>query len=328
MGMQLNRESFEDLVGAYALDACEPDEIVAIEAYITEHPEACEEVERLRAAAAWLGASGPLAPPPGLRANVLGDLATVPATGVDAYRELTGTLDAELDAVPYDAVERVTHNGLTVRQLIAHLDAIDRAFVSEMTADEPSGATFGAAMLEEVTAEALAADGDKPFDDVVRDWRSTTSTIVDAAAAAGPRSVMGFTADDALVIRAFETWMHLDDVRRRLDRPAYTPSAATLRAMADLSMQLLPAALAVTGRAHPGESLRMVLTGPGGKTWDVPMAPGEAVSDPPTVMTLDIVAWCRRFADRLDADEVPFAVDGNAALAHDVVAAAPAFAGL
>ena len=53
--MDLTPEAFEDLIGAYALDACEPDEVAAIDAYVAAHPEAAAEVERLREAAAALG---------------------------------------------------------------------------------------------------------------------------------------------------------------------------------------------------------------------------------------------------------------------------------
>ncbi|MDQ1521729.1 MAG: hypothetical protein QOI55_2802, partial [Actinomycetota bacterium] len=44
--MQLNQESFEDLVGAYALDACGDDEIAAVEAYVSANPAAAAEVEQ------------------------------------------------------------------------------------------------------------------------------------------------------------------------------------------------------------------------------------------------------------------------------------------
>ncbi len=85
--MQLNDQSFEDLIGAYALDACDDDEVAAIEAYVAAHPDAAAEVERLRAAAAWLGAGGPLVPPSNLRSSIVARLtpAVRAATGVDAY---------------------------------------------------------------------------------------------------------------------------------------------------------------------------------------------------------------------------------------------------
>ena len=40
------------------------------------------------------------------------------------------------------------------------------------------------------------------------------------------------------------------------------------------------------------------------------------------------VDFCRRFADRLAADEVPVEIEGDSELARALVDAAPAFAGL
>ena len=65
--MDVTPEIFEDVIGAYALDACEPDEVRAIDGYVLTHPEAAAEVERLREAAAALGSIGALEPPNDLR---------------------------------------------------------------------------------------------------------------------------------------------------------------------------------------------------------------------------------------------------------------------
>jgi uncharacterized protein (TIGR03083 family) len=343
--MQLNRpmdpmhpERFEDLVGAYALDACAEDEVVALDAYVETNPAAYAEAERLRAAAAWLGASGSLVPPPGLRATLLARAAHAaavePASGAEAYGELTERLAAELAALPAGQVEQVTHNGLSVRHLVAHLATIDRVFLEQLLGTGPTRASIDAATIEDVTRDALAHVGDTAFEDVVAQWRATRDELHDAAtvatAAGEPdRAVMGYSVDDALLIRAFETWTHLDDVRRTRDRAGYVPGGGALRAMADLSIRILPFALAVTGRARSGASLRLVMTGPGGHAWDVPLAPGETpAGEPDAVMTVDIVDWCRRFADRIAPEAVPVEVDGDRAIALDVLAAAPVFAGL
>jgi hypothetical protein len=327
--MQLNHESFEDLVGAYALDACDEEEMAAVEAYVAEHPDAAAQVEQLRAAAAWLGAGGPLVPPPSLRSSLLERAGTVvPASGVEAYTDLTDELEDELQALPPAARETVTHNGLTIRELVAHLTAIDDVFVGEFGPD--AGRAFITADdVAQITDDALGRVGDQAFEDVFREWQVTRGKLHDAAVAAPDHTLMGYRTDDALVIRAFETWTHLDDIRRTRARPGYVPPASVLRSMADLSMRVVPYALVVTGRAHPGTSVRIVLTGPGGRSWDVPGAPGERpAAEPPTVMTADIVDWCRRFSDRLDPAALAVTVDGNRDLAADIVAAAPAFTGL
>jgi hypothetical protein len=41
-----------------------------------------------------------------------------------------------------------------------------------------------------------------------------------------------------------------------------------------------------------------------------------------------VVDWCRRFADRIVADDLELAVDGDGEVARDLVAAANVFAGL
>ncbi|MCU1428377.1 MAG: domain containing protein [Actinomycetia bacterium] len=328
--MELNHESFEDLVGAYALDACEPDEAAAIEEYIATNDEAFAETERLRAAAAWLGAGGPLVPPPGLRFTLLTRAgAVVPASGADAYGALTEGFEAEVAAFPRDATHTRTQNGLDVRELVAHLDAIDRTFLNELRAPT-SRAFIDAAAVVEITGEALEQATDSSFDEIVAHWDATRRDLLDAAASATDgRTVMGYGVDDALVIRAFETFTHLDDLRRIQGLPGFVPDASVLRSLADLSMRVVPYALAVTGRAHPGQSARIVLSGPGGRSWDVPLAPGEHPSgDPDVTMTVDMLEWCHRFSDRIDAELVAMEVEGDAAVAFDVVAAAPAFTGL
>jgi uncharacterized protein (TIGR03083 family) len=253
----------------------------------------------------------------------------MPASGVDAYTELTNKLEDELEALPAEAVETVTHNGLTIRELVAHLTAIDNVVLNEL--QSPSGRQYlFAPEVETITYDALARVGDAPFADVFNEWRATRRTLRDAVAAtAADRDVMGYKAGDALVIRAFETWTHLDDIRRTDQRSGYVPEAPVLRSMADLSMRGLPYSLAATGRSRPGESIKVVLTGPGGRTWNVPCAPGERPTDEPSaVMTVDIVDWCRRFADRIEPDALETQVEGDRDLAADLVAAAPSFAGL
>ena len=66
----ITREEFEELLGAFALDACDAEETAAVEQYMTAHPDVDREVERLRTAAAGLAASDALAPPRDVRNGV------------------------------------------------------------------------------------------------------------------------------------------------------------------------------------------------------------------------------------------------------------------
>ena len=69
--MDVTRYEFQDLVGAYVLDAVDPEEVAAIDVFIAEHADAAAEAERLRDAAAWLGAAGALTRPLALRDRLL-----------------------------------------------------------------------------------------------------------------------------------------------------------------------------------------------------------------------------------------------------------------
>ena len=54
-----------ELLGAYALDACEPEEAEAIEAVLARRPDLAREADRLSRAAAWIGATEAIEPPTG-----------------------------------------------------------------------------------------------------------------------------------------------------------------------------------------------------------------------------------------------------------------------
>jgi hypothetical protein len=69
--MDLTPEEFDDLVGAYVLDACEPDETEAMDRYVGAHRDAAAEVERLREVATGIGAAGASRPPVALLERLL-----------------------------------------------------------------------------------------------------------------------------------------------------------------------------------------------------------------------------------------------------------------
>jgi hypothetical protein len=148
------REVFDDLVGAYALDAVDADEALALDQFISRDPDAAREAERLREAASWLGAIGALEPPSSLRARLLTTAAERPSmvSPQEAYTAETERLDSlfgELDASELD-VE--TANGLTVTDLVVHLAALDAAFASELRTPNITwiGANEVAAITEDV----------------------------------------------------------------------------------------------------------------------------------------------------------------------------------
>ena len=84
----------------------------------------------------------------------------------------------------------------------------------------------------------------------------------------------------ALVARAFELWTHENDIRRVAGLAASVPDASTLRLMTELATSMLPFGAMLAGLQGP-INLRLVLTGPGGGTWDVVV--GGDAPEPATI---------------------------------------------
>jgi uncharacterized protein (TIGR03083 family) len=330
--MDLTQEQFEELIGAYALDACDPEEVAALDAYADAHPQAAADLERLRAAAATIGAAGALRPPVDLRnrlVSIMNDR-VAPASARATLVAETARFDELLATISESDLDTVTHNGLRVHELVAHIEAIDRVFVLE--ADAPRRAYIGPDDVAAITHEDLPVHAGEAFADTVERYRRTRASLIGLAdRVSADTRLAGFTRDDTLVVRAFETWTHHDDIRRALGRDEIVPAPEVMRAMAELSMASLPLAMVVRGReaAATGRTARLVLTGAGGGEWTIACAPGEQPgSTADVVIRTSVVDWCRRFADRIEPDELPLQTDGDADLARELVTVANAFAGL
>jgi len=328
--MELSREAFEDLLGAYALDACEPEESDAIERYAEAHPEARPEVERLREVAAGIGAADATRPPFDLRERLLVSAGQrVPPMSAEGVLEKeTDRFDSFLSTLEEGDLDVRTVNGLTVRELVQHVEAVDRAFV-EAAADS-TVVFIGAEQVVGITERDLPGRAGEPFAETVARFRRTRRDLAGLRELPESRRVAGYERDSVLVIRAFETWTHHDDVRRAIGHDGLAvPEPAAMRAMADLAMDSLPIALAVRGSSRPGITARIVLDGPGGGEWMVPCTAGEIPAEPvAVVIRASVVDWCRRFADRIEPGAFASAVEGDAELAGELIAAASAFAGL
>ena len=328
--MDLTPEEFDDLVGAYALDACEPDEIEGMDNYIAAHREAAAEVERLREVAAGIGSAGAARPPVALLERLLGAASdrVAPLAPDVALRKETDRFDSFLSSLDESDLDTPTENGLTVRELVQHIEAIDRAFVE--AAADPSVAYIGPDDVEVITARDLPGRVAEPFAETVERFRSTRRELGGLyERLPAEQRVAGYGRDSTLVVRAFETWTHHDDARRALGRDVPVPEAAVMRTMAELAMKSLPLALAARGLARPGHTARFVLEGAGGGEWTIACAPGESPArEVNVVVRASVVDWCLRFADRISPDDVVVSVDGDADLGRDLVGAANAFSGL
>ena len=140
--MSTDDTMLDELLGAYALDAVDADEAVAVEAYLERTPQAAQEVARLRKAAAWIGATEALTPPPELHHTVLdGGAGRVDRLVRDddpflaVYRSVTSRFDAMLDEMADESLDVRTFNGLAVRELVIHLASMESTVAA---GDRPS----------------------------------------------------------------------------------------------------------------------------------------------------------------------------------------------
>jgi uncharacterized protein (TIGR03083 family) len=135
----------------------------------------------------------------------------------------------------------------------------------------------------------------------------------------------------ALLVRAFETWTHADDVRRAIGAEMVPPPPPSLLTMAHTAAGFVPSLLAARGAYHPGRLVRFRFTDVPGPAWDVDLGTigavrpaGEGPVD--AELVTDSVGFCRGISKRLPPSQLERTVAGDAALVEEVVEALPALA--
>ncbi|QFY08091.1 maleylpyruvate isomerase family mycothiol-dependent enzyme [Nonomuraea phyllanthi] len=256
-------------------------------------------------------------PPPTLREAVLsrarrrrGPAAAGVASVALPYAEQVAFMDgllAELSAPQWEAP--IDRHG-TVRGLVEHLAAND-ATVAGLMGVPGGGGLMGAAATS-------------PH----RRWRDQAGALLERLSA-GSEVLLGVEVAlagtrparaplrQALVQRAFETWTHADDIRAATGRPPSPPRPEHVHRIAEFGLALLPRAMKGPRRAV---SATVVLTGPGGGTWTVPLSP--ASDHVAVLLSADAVGFCRLLAGRWPPGSFPYAAEGDPVLARDMITAA------
>lgn len=316
-----------DLLGAYALDALDEDEVLIVDALLERDPDAAREVQRLRSAASWIAATEALAPPRDLRTHLLERARTAPPE-VRAYRQAVARHESLLDSISeYDLHTRTT-NGLSVGDLVVHLAAMESA-VAE-TVGFPC-LVSDATDVEMRTDAYRAVYGADPLDAGRRAWRDATEALdawamKDDGPARLPWSGFEVTRRTALATRAFELWTHDDDVRVALGRAREVPTEPELALMSDVAVGILPACVAST-RGPAATAARIVLTGAGGGDW-VLSFDGRQHGDVAVTVTMDTVTYCRLVAERVTPDDCGAILDGDRDFGRRILESASALATL
>jgi uncharacterized protein (TIGR03083 family) len=216
--------------------------------------------------------------------------------------------------------------GLDVQGLVGHLIGVEDD-VHRCLSGDPDVAD---ASHVESTQPAAARQAGRPAARTRADWRRAADRTLDLVHAAGDPCAevamhgMRLPLGALLVVRAFELWTHDNDIRRAARLPKTVPGPATLGLMTRLVARLLPHAAACTGLQEP-VNVRLVLTGPGGGTWDI--AVGEGPPDPVSIRIIaDAAGFCRLVANRVTPADLDMHVTGDPGRAAGVLAAASALA--
>ncbi|MFE7636761.1 zf-HC2 domain-containing protein [Kitasatospora sp. NPDC057518] len=158
---------------------------------------------------------------------------------------------------------------------------------------------------------------------------------------------------DAFVDRAFECFVHGEDVARAVAYPYDPPAPQHLRQMVELVVRLLPRALAGLRAARPefagvpvapvggvkaARRVRLMVDGPAGGEWLVPLdgdglrtdgsdsidgRAGRDGTEPVASMVLDGLELCQLAAAHRDPDRLPVGTHGDRAAVREVLHALP-----
>lgn len=352
----------KSLLGAWALSACSADETAAVDAHLKVCAPCREEAHRLRGAVELLHTECELDLPPTLRFRVLENCLgrrppriPVPdwATPYDAETARLDALlrdigDAEWDAPlhllwfdGHESARRLT----TVGGVIGHLMTVDGLVAHALGLDDPLGRN-GPKPPTERTEKFWRSENLPTGRAAHRLWRDQSHTLIRtvsfAAHGAAEMSVsygdFSLPLRDALVDRAFECWIHADDIADAVDYPYDPPRGAHLKRMIDLAARLLPATLAARRRAGlagpvkelvaagaPGRSVRLEVEGAGGGDWYIALDSPAALGSPDRAVAqvaLEGVEFCKLVAGHVPPEEAAVGQYGDREAIRDVLFAA------
>ena len=237
----------------------------------------------------------------------------------DAFAGMLGVLQAEDWGRP-------ALRGLDVQGLVGHLTGVEED-VHRCLAVDPQVAEASHVGSTQAAADRQAG---RPPAVTRAEWRRAAYRTLELIYAAGDPGAevavhgMRLPVGMLLVVRVFELWVHDNDIRQAAGLPPAVPDASTLSLMTQAAAQLLPHAAARGGLREP-TSVHLVLTGPGGGTWDIPIGHSPPAPAPVGIVT-DVVGFCRLVANRATPDGLSLHITGDSDRAAVVLAAASALA--
>jgi uncharacterized protein (TIGR03083 family) len=293
----------------------------------------------LAAAATLLAEQTVTGPPTPLRAATLARAMSsrLPGRPLDAARPCEPAVAFDRTVADLDDLLRSLTSGEwgvlahaehgRVRDLLAHLVGVERLVLrwldpNDTVPDLPDHV----AATRSVVAELADADPR----DVAQQWHEGARTVAAAAAGDGSRMVvfhnLTISVDQLLVTRTGELWAHAIDICRATGRPLPQLDMERMATLCNELMAAVPLAMAYRGTTAPGRAARIVLTGPAGGAFTVPLAPLDQVAEPEVTIVADAVGFCQVAVRRLRPDQLDAAIEGDRALGDLVLASIDALA--
>ena len=246
---------------------------------------------------------------------------------LEAFSRAADALYGLLCALDDEDWRRTVLRGLDVQHLIGHLTGVEEDMRRCLSGDPAVAEADHVAS----TQPCAARQAGQPPASTRAEWRGAADRGLALArehrdlhaevALHGMRLPLGAL----LIVRAFELWTHDNDIRRATGLPPAVPDASTLRLMTGLAARLLPYGAARAGLREPTR-LHLVLTGPGGGTWDVVIGDADQQAPAPVGIVTGAVGFCQLVANRAAPGELDLHITGDAGRVAGILAAASALA--
>ncbi|MFE6161828.1 maleylpyruvate isomerase family mycothiol-dependent enzyme [Streptomyces sp. NPDC056486] len=338
--MTTDHEAVRELLGAWAVGALMPGDERTVAPHLADCDPCAAEATRLRAVVRHLDgppvAEGPAPTADRGLALALRTRPAVPRTAahaapyaaaVSGLRALLGELD---EHGPWGTP--VVH-GWNVHDTVAHLLAADEPLAVRLGLRAPGpwdgvdGAPWRAAWASR-TEEVLRRERGRTPAETIASWQDQATALLSAPEAYDPElagratELMGVRLPlaDHFLVRAFEAWVHTDDIGRALDRPVPPPLSPHLWQLVRLAVRILDLAL---GPKAPAVALTVAEAGD-----EVSWVLGSGAEPVSAELVLGPVDFCLLMGGRVDPAEVPRGISGSESVADQVMARAASLAWL
>ncbi|TPQ19962.1 maleylpyruvate isomerase family mycothiol-dependent enzyme [Streptomyces sporangiiformans] len=354
--MTTDHDGVRELLGAWAFGALPPQEEKAVPLHLGECESCAAEAERLRETARLLGGPRGTAmingsaerggPSPGEPEGLLAlALRSRPAASrVAPHAAPYAAAVAGLQALLRELAESepswatpVVHDW-DVHATVGHLIAADEPLARGLGLDRREPVTPAAedtpwdVAWNARTADVIAYERQRTPEETVAAWAAqagallATPEALDPERAAHALTLMGIRLPvaDHFLVRAFETWIHTDDIGRALGLAVPPPPGPHLWQLVRLAVHILGMALGTT--APP--VLFTVAGEEGDERDDTQWVLGSEDEPVRAELVLEAVDFCLLVGGRYAPDEVPRGTSGDEAAVRNVLERAAALSWL